>query len=1122
MKHFYSQKIKGLAIALILCLVQVFSFAQNYVTVGNGTSATSSSSATPYSTVWEDGRHMYLYPSGQLANNGMVAGMIWSLGFDVASTSGVPLNGFTIKISTLPQGVNQIPTAWPTNSTTVFTSTSAVVPVVGWNQYIFQTPFFYNGTDGIIVEVCFDNNSWSSSASVRYSFMSNKVKGRYQDNAVGCNLSNGFSSSYRPNIRFDNSPLFTNDAGVNNLINPVFPTCAMDSNVKVSISNTGSANLVSANVNWSINGVLQVPIAWTGNLVQNSMDTVTLGIVAGGLNDGDTLSVWTSLPNGVSDSATFNDTITEYLYNSMAGNYTILPNGGGDFISFTDAISRMQDYGVCSDVIIQAADSTYQEHIMIGNIPGNSDSATITFTKLPGGGKPKIVYSASSTADNYVVQLKNASYITLDNLTMKSTGSAYCRVLTAGANTSHITVNKCYLEAGSSSNTSTNKANMYLDDATDASHWHITNNVFYRGSYGIKYWGGSSTNQDEGTIIANNKFTDQRYKTLDIYYQNNLQLTGNMVQSWINYANGTAIIVGYSNGCVIADNHVKGRSTWPKYGLQCLNLSGTYSNMVQVVNNRIHVPSGTSNVGINVSNNMFVNYAFNSVYKSAFNTNQNRGFYIKGNGHVELRNNNVQIRKSGTAIYVEGSSLAVCDYNNFSAPDSTCRVGYINGGYLDSLSHWQVASGMDSHSISIDSVYTDTINLLVCNPDLYGMGIAVPGITTDYNGNPRSTTPCIGAHEFMPITELGVGLDGVLCDGDTLSLSQYYFDTIVWNGSDTSNLVAITSPGTQSLAVIGLCGADTVNVIVQSQSYANIADVNLCEGDTLQLNAGVSNGQYQWSNGSTDSVLSVHSAQVLFVDVVDAYGCSSSDSAVITQSQDVNLPDSLSFCEGSSVTMDANMAGSYLWSTGATSQTEVANSEGHYSVQVTDQNCVSSDTIYVSEILDVIPSFEDSSSLFTVKFTNTTQNATSYHWDFGDGTSSTEEHPIHFYPWTIEDSITYNVVLTATNGSCHTATFSSENVRVGQLVSVSALNANPDVLIYPNPNHGYFTIELNNRDEVNVTIVDAKGLVVFTQKVSSVSGKQQLPVSLSAVASGIYYVKVNFEDSQSVHKIVVE
>ncbi|MEL6660761.1 MAG: PKD domain-containing protein, partial [Bacteroidota bacterium] len=47
-----------------------------------------------------------------------------------------------------------------------------------------------------------------------------------------------------------------------------------------------------------------------------------------------------------------------------------------------------------------------------------------------------------------------------------------------------------------------------------------------------------------------------------------------------------------------------------------------------------------------------------------------------------------------------------------------------------------------------------------------------------------------------------------------------------------------------------------------------------------------------------------------------------------------------------------------------------------------------------------------------VTFTNSSTNATTYTWDFGDGNTSTEESPTHTYA---EDG-TYDVTLTAKNG----------------------------------------------------------------------------------------------------------
>ena len=61
-----------------------------------------------------------------------------------------------------------------------------------------------------------------------------------------------------------------------------------------------------------------------------------------------------------------------------------------------------------------------------------------------------------------------------------------------------------------------------------------------------------------------------------------------------------------------------------------------------------------------------------------------------------------------------------------------------------------------------------------------------------------------------------------------------------------------------------------------------------------------------------------------------------------------------------------------------------------------------------------------------VNFTNTSENAESYSWDFGDGESSTEENPVHTYA----EAGTYDVVLTATNKD-DVSTEATQTIEVG-------------------------------------------------------------------------------------------
>lgn len=78
-------------------------------------------------------------------------------------------------------------------------------------------------------------------------------------------------------------------------------------------------------------------------------------------------------------------------------------------------------------------------------------------------------------------------------------------------------------------------------------------------------------------------------------------------------------------------------------------------------------------------------------------------------------------------------------------------------------------------------------------------------------------------------------------------------------------------------------------------------------------------------------------------------------------------------------------------------------------------------------VTDFLPDPHPGCPLDTVIFTNTTAGATVYQWLFGDGLSSTDANPVHYYT-TNQDS--YNVTLKATNiFGCYSTNTQTINVR---------------------------------------------------------------------------------------------
>ena len=97
------------------------------------------------------------------------------------------------------------------------------------------------------------------------------------------------------------------------------------------------------------------------------------------------------------------------------------------------------------------------------------------------------------------------------------------------------------------------------------------------------------------------------------------------------------------------------------------------------------------------------------------------------------------------------------------------------------------------------------------------------------------------------------------------------------------------------------------------------------------------------------------------------------------------------------------------------------NNAGTYSVTLETTNPAGTDVFTQNVLITVedVPqvSFINSISGLSVDFSNTTQNGTTYTWDFGDGNTSTTADPSHTYT----DGGTYTVTLTATN-DCGTST----------------------------------------------------------------------------------------------------
>lgn len=186
--------------------------APGTATAGDGSATQSTSGLSPFSNFWEGSRTQYLVTASEMQALGFVAGPITSLAFNITSTTDdYAQNGFSIKMghttaSNLSGGFDAA------SLTTTYGPTSINTFSAGVQSFTFSTPFNWDGTSNIIVDICHDNDinascsgcygSTSTVAATNTGFVS--AYGSYSDNVQRCGTAAGsFSSSAnRPDMTF--------------------------------------------------------------------------------------------------------------------------------------------------------------------------------------------------------------------------------------------------------------------------------------------------------------------------------------------------------------------------------------------------------------------------------------------------------------------------------------------------------------------------------------------------------------------------------------------------------------------------------------------------------------------------------------------------------------------------------------------------------------------------------------------------------------------------------------------------------------------------------------------------------------------------------------------------------
>jgi hypothetical protein len=310
---------------------------------------------------------------------------------------------------------------------------------------------------------------------------------------------------------------------------------------------------------------------------------------------------------------------------------------------------------------------------------------------------------------------------------------------------------------------------------------------------------------------------------------------------------------------------------------------------------------------------------------------------------------------------------------------------------------------------------------------LWSTGENSPAILVDSSGDyslsVTNSDGCLGSDSISItvndslVIDIEVAQNENLCAGDTVNLNATPgFDTYLWNDGSTQDTLLVDTEGSYSVSVADTLGCTaTASIFVAELALPDpnlTGPAGLCPDDTITLQVG-SFDQILWSNGSTDTLLSVDTPGLYSLTVTDNFGCSntaSTDIQAFTAPQPEIIGDTI-ICFGDAVPLLADIPyNTYQWSTGATTPAILFDTSGIVTLSVTNaEGCTGSDSILISLNDSIALSLEvaqgqnlctgDSITLLA------TSDADTYLWNNNMATSSIVVSSEGTYTVTVTDTI---------------------------------------------------------------------------------------------------------------------
>ena len=340
-------------------------------------------------------KHQILYRASELTALGLTSGDIESIAFQIYGSIN-NLSGFEIKMANV--AINSLTTTYLTNTLTSVYSGSVPASSAGWVTHTLATPFHWDGTSNLLVEIYVVGGRFGFSAPMYYTNTSyNSITSKGGRFVSSSDLAGDVSNGNRPNTKFVTQA----HLGCSSLrvpLNVNVPPPAFDGNMAELISPTDGCGLSSATV--SVNIVnMGIDTLYGGYGVIYKIDNgafISPETVNSNIGPKDTLNfTFATLANLSSGSNGTNYTITAAISNPLDTTYSA---------NDTLVVDSIKSFYTPTTPIVSGLTVPYSTQ---ASIIGTSTDSLFWFTdsvltQLEGIGNPYLTPSLYSDIDYWV------------------------------------------------------------------------------------------------------------------------------------------------------------------------------------------------------------------------------------------------------------------------------------------------------------------------------------------------------------------------------------------------------------------------------------------------------------------------------------------------------------------------------------------------------------------------------------------------------------------------------------------------------------------------------------------------------------------------------------------------